>query len=441
MDKLKEIRDNNPVADFAAGFIPGVGEAQDLHDLYHSVKDKDYKKAGFFALGLLIPGLSAGQLIDIVKKFTKPLGDLSPALKSKGWKLADDGESFIKDGISYVKNKDGLLIPEERLAEQIIDSPEYKKLLTRNKTKTIESAYKTSIKESVLDSKWNPEQIMKQRFNSEKLIPTKEELLEFKARVPEYIALEKELIKKGDLVKSQQGIWYGKFGKNWQEVIPEQYVMSKSKEFIDNGWVMSRKIYQSGMSDKYLARWKDNTLGFQKWFAENNHVAEGGNLAKSYTRSITGLSGTGDILGGHIAYKIQPGKTKNRKFEGYERTWANLPYDKSGNFSSNQTTSTRDLVAITQAKDGNFARTYFNNYEDGGVQWYPNSKQKRYYYYYDNPKTKKLIKKARRPVTNDNVLVLTPHTQIKLMGGNTGAFNPDHLGAFNKKGGTLNTIV
>jgi hypothetical protein len=87
------------------------------------------------------------------------------------------------------------------------------------------------------------------------------------------------------------------------------------------------------------------------------------------------------------------------------------------------------------------ARTYFNNYEDGGVQWYPNSKQKRYYYYYDNPKTKKLIKKARKPVTNDNVLVLTPHTQIKLMGGNTGAFNPDHLGAFNKKGGTLNTIV
>jgi hypothetical protein len=58
------------------------------------------------------------------------------------------------------------------------------------------------------------------------------------------------------------------------------------------------------MSDNYLARWKDNTLGFQKWFAENNHVAEGGNLAKSYTKSVTGLSGTGDILGGHIAYKI-----------------------------------------------------------------------------------------------------------------------------------------
>jgi hypothetical protein len=26
-DKLKELRDKNPAVDFAAGFIPGVGEA------------------------------------------------------------------------------------------------------------------------------------------------------------------------------------------------------------------------------------------------------------------------------------------------------------------------------------------------------------------------------------------------------------------------------
>lgn len=75
-DKLKEIRDNNPVADFAAGFIPGVGEAQDLHDLYHSIKDKNYKKAGFFTLGLLLPGITAGQ----IKRFVKAAGDLP-----KGW--------------------------------------------------------------------------------------------------------------------------------------------------------------------------------------------------------------------------------------------------------------------------------------------------------------------------------------------------------------------
>lgn len=31
-DKLKQLRDNNPIIDMVAGFIPGVGEAQDVHD-------------------------------------------------------------------------------------------------------------------------------------------------------------------------------------------------------------------------------------------------------------------------------------------------------------------------------------------------------------------------------------------------------------------------
>ena len=31
-DKLKEIRDKKSVADFVAGFISGVGEAQDIQD-------------------------------------------------------------------------------------------------------------------------------------------------------------------------------------------------------------------------------------------------------------------------------------------------------------------------------------------------------------------------------------------------------------------------
>ena len=33
-DKVKEFRDKNPILDFLAGFIPGVGEAQDAHDFY-----------------------------------------------------------------------------------------------------------------------------------------------------------------------------------------------------------------------------------------------------------------------------------------------------------------------------------------------------------------------------------------------------------------------
>ena len=41
-DKLKEIRDKNPVADFVAGFISGVGEAQDIHDFGIAAKNIDF---------------------------------------------------------------------------------------------------------------------------------------------------------------------------------------------------------------------------------------------------------------------------------------------------------------------------------------------------------------------------------------------------------------
>lgn len=39
-DKVKEFRDKNPILDFLAGFIPGVGEAQDAHDLFMPQKIK-----------------------------------------------------------------------------------------------------------------------------------------------------------------------------------------------------------------------------------------------------------------------------------------------------------------------------------------------------------------------------------------------------------------
>ena len=41
-DRIKELRDKNPILDFVAGFIPGVGEAQDAHDFYHAAKKGDF---------------------------------------------------------------------------------------------------------------------------------------------------------------------------------------------------------------------------------------------------------------------------------------------------------------------------------------------------------------------------------------------------------------
>lgn len=436
-NKVKKVRDNNPILDALAGFIPGVGEAQDFQDLTHAVRDNNYIEAGLYSLGLLLPGLSGGQIKKLGKAFIGKLGELSPALKKAGWKLVEDGESFIDPkGISFMRDKDNHLVSEEALAKRIKASPEYKKIIADKPDKKINTDFKKSIKDSQLN--WNPDNVMAQRYTSQELIPTKDDLLQFKSRVPQYVELEKQLIQSGELIKSQSGKWYGKMGKNWHEVIPEQYVISKSKEFVDNGWVMSRKQYLTGMPDTKLAGWKNNTLGFQKWFAEDNPVAEGGNLAKSYVKGVTGFSGTGDTLGGHIAYQVVPGKTKNSVYEGYGKTWAELPYDKQGKYNIEEQISTRDLTSIDQAQKGNLVRTYFNNYEDGGVQWFPNSKKKRSMYRTDPSSGK--VKKLRTPVTDDNVLVITPHTQLKLIGGNTGSFNPEHLGAFEKQGGILKEI-
>lgn len=74
-DKVKEFRDKNPILDFLAGFIPGVGEAQDAHDFIHAAKDKDYISMGLAATGLIIPGITGGQ----IKK-------LSNVLIKKGWR-------------------------------------------------------------------------------------------------------------------------------------------------------------------------------------------------------------------------------------------------------------------------------------------------------------------------------------------------------------------
>ena len=43
LHEIKEFRDKHPGLDIAAGFVPGVGEAQDAQDLYEGVKDINMK--------------------------------------------------------------------------------------------------------------------------------------------------------------------------------------------------------------------------------------------------------------------------------------------------------------------------------------------------------------------------------------------------------------
>lgn len=96
-DKVKEFRDKNPILDFLAGFIPGVGEAQDAHDFIHAAKDKDYISMGLAATGLIIPGITGGQ----IKK-------LSNVLIKKGWRETK-GRIFDPQGVEYIRNKEGKL--------------------------------------------------------------------------------------------------------------------------------------------------------------------------------------------------------------------------------------------------------------------------------------------------------------------------------------------
>ena len=41
--------------DFLAGFLPGVGEAQDAHDFYHAAKNRDFGGMALSIAGLAIP--------------------------------------------------------------------------------------------------------------------------------------------------------------------------------------------------------------------------------------------------------------------------------------------------------------------------------------------------------------------------------------------------
>ena len=66
-DKIKEFREKHPWLDAIAGFIPYVGEAQDIHDFAHAAKKQDIAGMSWALLGLAIPGLAGGQLKKLAK--------------------------------------------------------------------------------------------------------------------------------------------------------------------------------------------------------------------------------------------------------------------------------------------------------------------------------------------------------------------------------------
>lgn len=127
-DKLKQLRDDNPVVDFAAGFIPGVGEVQDAHDFYHAAKQNDFGGMALASLGLIIPGFTGGQIskgfkfakklaknsdevINVTRKFAKasdaPVYDALTAPKKLKLSSRDITEMHLNDGSSAAKHTYG----------------------------------------------------------------------------------------------------------------------------------------------------------------------------------------------------------------------------------------------------------------------------------------------------------------------------------------------
>lgn len=124
-DRIKQFRDKNPILDFAAGFIPGIGEAQDAHDFYHAAKNRDFGGMALATAGFALPGSAAtyraaGKAIKNVVKDLLGSGVTEDAIK----KLSDLGYSYSRkhDKLGHLlKSPEGKEVPINFLQKKFPD--------------------------------------------------------------------------------------------------------------------------------------------------------------------------------------------------------------------------------------------------------------------------------------------------------------------------------
>lgn len=127
-DKVKQFRDNHFILDFLAGFIPGVGESQDIQDFYYSFKNKDRLGMGLAAAGLAMPVATGGQIkklltkLDLDKWADTALANKSIARPRLAEKIAEGDQHAKKVEKAYeqISNKN-FIIPN---GEKIVDVDE-----------------------------------------------------------------------------------------------------------------------------------------------------------------------------------------------------------------------------------------------------------------------------------------------------------------------------
>ena len=105
-DKVKEFREKHPWLDAIAGFIPYVGEAQDMHDFAHAAKKQDIAGMSWALLGLAIPGLAGGQLKKLAKFGDDVIGGAVSTSRSLLDRIASGSISktaLTKEGLSQTQ--------------------------------------------------------------------------------------------------------------------------------------------------------------------------------------------------------------------------------------------------------------------------------------------------------------------------------------------------
>lgn len=264
-DKVKEFRDKNPILDFLAGFIPGVGEAQDAHDFIHAAKDKDYISMGLAATGLIIPGITGGQ----IKK-------LSNVLIKKGWRETK-GRIFDPQGVEYIRNKEGKLqslssYKQTQAIEKRIEENKSKAKARSNQQKKVikehnEEAEKFRLRTGLDYSLENWQSLASGHKMSQEEID-----LFTKKAFPQFVQTYNELIKSGKLIRQPNGRYTANGRKNLSNIETMYYIQANSpqgKNLLYNGITM-----RSGIKDKHSFETGKNNQNYEKWFSSNPRGAK-----------------------------------------------------------------------------------------------------------------------------------------------------------------------
>lgn len=276
-DKIKEFREKNPILDFAAGFIPGIGEAQDAHDFVYAANKKDIAGMSWALLGLAIPGLAGGQLRklakfgdDIISDGIKKVNPLIDKLKSKGWKETADGALIDPNSNRRFIFHEGKLTAEDSV-KNIKEAASRK--ATQTAAKKAADKQKRKIKEAINGFEDNhiPGFSVREWKTMRKGFKTTDaDVAEYESHIPEYFEIFKDLKKKGLLKETKDG-WFGNVGGTMIKVNPRQYIIANHSNFIDNGWAFDSVNRGTAMFPNTGIKIQENGgLGAANWGTNSN---------------------------------------------------------------------------------------------------------------------------------------------------------------------------